>query len=405
MDTLNRYCLILFLLVFALPVAAQNQRMSSLFISNAFTNNGPSRLVGGVSTLAGLTNSGAPFTNSQPTYLGSHLTTYFGRTNWYSLQAGAPYTNREPYWDGQLIGSDVWPTLFDGNGHDILALRSEGGAAGNIMYFGNQVIQPSQFSPWTAVDFKIRGTDDGNATPRFYRNFTAQGGQQAGDILQQFDASNVYAEAYTGDTFGGMLIWAVTNGPILRLGNTMYPVHIQGAPIELKGGIVKVDAANWVAFHGVISEEGFTNYLAFRQLGISSFDGAMSTVDVNVGGILTITNNMQFVSTNMIPSGNSTNFAGNYNNGWCTYLMTNSFRLTGMVEVAAANLNRPWMVKMRNYSGGALRVSVDAGFRRSGTNDVSVPDSRNADIVVTPDGTGGLNPTNHTVQIILYDSP
>jgi len=119
----------------------------------------------------------------------------------------------------------------------------------------------------------------------------------------------------------------------------------------------------------------------------------------------TITNNITYLSTNMIPSGNATNFAGTYLSPWNTYLMTNAFRLTGMIDVAAANLGRAWIAKLRNLNGSALRVSVDAGFRRAGTNDVSVGNNQNCDVLVTPDGTGGVNPTNHTVQIILYDSP
>lgn len=131
-------------------------------------------------------------------------------------------------------------------------------------------------------------------------------------------------------------------------------------------------------------------------------------VNVNSGltaNAMTLTNNITYVTANMTPSGNGTNFSGDYAFAWRTYLMTNAFRLTGMVNVAAADLGRAWMVKLRNVSGGALRVSVDAGFRRSGTNDVSVGNNQNADVLVTPDGTGGTNPTNHTVQIILYDSP
>lgn len=129
------------------------------------------------------------------------------------------------------------------------------------------------------------------------------------------------------------------------------------------------------------------------------------TVRPTVTTSLTVGNNITFVSTNMIPSGNSTNFAGSYNNGWVTYTMTNAWRLTGMVDVASANLGKPWICKLLNTNGVTYRVSVDAGFRRSGTNDVAVATSKNVDVVVSPDGTGGLNPTNHTVQIILYDSP
>lgn len=142
----------------------------------------------------------------------------------------------------------------------------------------------------------------------------------------------------------------------------------------------------------------------FAQKTIRPVIGTTNQTTINVATAL-VTNNITYVSTNMIPTGNATNFAGSYNNGWATYLMTNAFRLTGMVDVASANFNRPWIAKLRNLSGGALRVSADAGFRRAGTNDVSVANNQNCDVVVAPDGTGGLNPTNHTVQIIPYPSP
>lgn len=127
--------------------------------------------------------------------------------------------------------------------------------------------------------------------------------------------------------------------------------------------------------------------------------GAVSTPNVLVSS------NITYTTANMVPSGNVTNFAGDFTFGWRTYLMTNSFHLTGMVNVAAADLGKAWIVKMRNYSGGALIASVDSGFRRSGTNYVSVGNGQNCDIIVTPDGTGGVNPTNLTAQITVYNSP
>lgn len=142
----------------------------------------------------------------------------------------------------------------------------------------------------------------------------------------------------------------------------------------------------------------------YRGSGVitNASDAYVQTVNSTA---LLVTNNISYLSSNLTPSGNATNFAGDYTFAWRTYLMTNAFRLTGMVNVASADVGKAYMVKLRNYSGGALRVSVDAGFRRSGTNDVSVGNNQNADVLVTPDGTGGSNPTNHTVQIILYDSP
>lgn len=159
----------------------------------------------------------------------------------------------------------------------------------------------------------------------------------------------------------------------------------------------------------VATELGTSNYVTVAGTqtiaGTKTFSAATTTLQTGNAMALLVTNNLTFVSTNMIPTGNATNFAGSYNNAWVTFTMTNAWRLTGMVDVAAANLGKPWICKLRNTNGATYRVSVDAGFRRAGTNNVAVATGQNADVVVSPDGTGGLDPTNHTVQIILYDSP
>lgn len=152
------------------------------------------------------------------------------------------------------------------------------------------------------------------------------------------------------------------------------------------------------------------NATGLRVGGIFSTNAVTNAANSYVGlevlaSSAQITNNITYHSANLIPTGNATNFQADYTFAWRTILMTNAVRFTGVVNTAAANLNKAYIAKLRNTSGGALRVSVDAGFRRSGTNDVSVANNQNADVLITPDGTGGVNPTNHTAQIIIYDSP
>lgn len=166
----------------------------------------------------------------------------------------------------------------------------------------------------------------------------------------------------------------------------------------------------WYRGSGNFTNEGDVYANNVRVGGIYSTNSSTNALNEYVGGELLaasaqITNNITYHSANLIPTGNATNFQADYTFAWRTILMTNAVRFTGVVNTAAANLGKAYIAKLKNTSGGALRVSVDAGFRRSGTNDVSVANNQNADVLITPDGTGGANPTNHTAQIILYDSP
>jgi hypothetical protein len=119
----------------------------------------------------------------------------------------------------------------------------------------------------------------------------------------------------------------------------------------------------------------------------------------------TVTNNITYVSADIVASGNTTQFVADAAFAWRTVNMTAGVHITGVVNVAAANLNRPYYLRGRNHSGGALLASVDSGFRRSGTNFVSIANNQLVDWIITPDGTGGVNPTNFGVQIVPYPSP
>lgn len=134
----------------------------------------------------------------------------------------------------------------------------------------------------------------------------------------------------------------------------------------------------------------------------SSNVGIPATAGVNT---LFVTNNIAYLSADINPTGNATNFQADFNFAWRTCLMTNAVSVTGGVNIAAANINKPWLLKCRNYSGSALRLRVAAAMRRSGTNDVSVANNQAADVLITPDGTGGVNETNLHAQITIYDSP
>lgn len=291
MDTLNRYCLILFMLVFALPVAAQNQRMSSLFISNAFTNNGPSRLAGGVSTLAGLTNSGAPFTNSQPTYLGSHLTTYFGGTNWISLDPGnTPYTNREPWWDGNTLIGGSGDTLaeHDRLGHVLRTVRRGQGQVERIIYNGS--------TDWDAYKIYVGGPDNyTNNHPNghiIFAHLDSGGNEVTGikfnpqDTLADFVNSTYTVEIFTDVITGGGYLARAANSSII-FGGPHWETRLQGSPWIMVDTNLQVRGGNYVSFNGIVSAEGFTNFLTFRQKGLMSVDGALTTVDINANGVTT----------------------------------------------------------------------------------------------------------------------
>lgn len=145
-------------------------------------------------------------------------------------------------------------------------------------------------------------------------------------------------------------------------------------------------------------------------VGDSTLDGIAKAGSMNVVtqanvNTMVVTQNITYASADINPTGNATNFQADCTFAWRTCLMTNAVSVTGAVNIAAANLNRPWVCAFRNYSGGALRVRLAANIRRSGTNDVSVGNNQAAQVTLIPDGTGGVNETNLLGQIVLFDSP
>lgn len=269
---------------------------------------------------------------------------------------------------------------------------------GTIAFGGTQqIITSSRDSAVSSGVFVINNTDADNAneTALISLSFVDTADAQSIFLLAISDATGAPLEAYRmSDTVFNVAshITSTFSGP------TAVPTATTGDNDTTAASTAFVNASlvasNYVTIAG---NQTIT--------GTKTFSAATTTLqDVNAQGLL-LTNNVTFITANLNPTGQATNYQADYTFGWRTLLMTNACRFTGVVNVAAADLGKPYLCKLRNLSGGALRVSVDANFRRSGTNDVSVGNNQNADVIITPDGTGGSNPTNHTAQIILYDSP
>lgn len=139
--------------------------------------------------------------------------------------------------------------------------------------------------------------------------------------------------------------------------------------------------------------------------GQGSFGDHVTIVGEARAGAVVITNNATFLSANLTPTSQGTNFTADYGFGVRQYDMTNHFWLSAIANAPAANQYEAWGAILRNNSGGTLTVGVAATFKRAGTNNVSVANGQRVRLVLEPDMTGGTDLTNHLAQIIHYANP
>lgn len=163
-------------------------------------------------------------------------------------------------------------------------------------------------------------------------------------------------------------------------------------------------AANFGTDNRVIRSDGTGKGVQSSGISIDDSDNLGTPAGLR-SLTATVTNNTTYLTANLVPTGNSTNFTADYAFGARTYDMTNAFWISAIANAPAANTWAGWSAILRNNSGGALRVGVAATFKRSGTNNVSVPNASRAKVILEPDGTGGTDLTNHLAQIILFESP
>ena len=241
MGTLGRYSLILFIWLLAGSALAQNQRMTSLFISNGLTNSGPTRLT-------------------------SHLTTTAGMTNFFSLDPGTfPYTNRAPYFGGGgAIGAGGDTIVeFDWMGHIIRTIRHGQGAVENIIYHGGDAFE--------AQKFYVNGPDgftNGHPNGHIIFAHTSFGNETVGVRYypQETDAdfvNNTYTiELFTESMVSSGYFGRATNDlyaglPGIIVGGPHYALMLEGRPgIVMKSNVIfladqtMITAANGID-HGV----------------------------------------------------------------------------------------------------------------------------------------------------------
>jgi hypothetical protein len=241
------------------------------------------------------------------------------------------------------------------------------------------------------------------ATKEIIENFTAPAPGQVVAFHDAHTKTNVTL-AGTGDVTASAN-FAVDNVAI-RSDGTGKGVQRSGIVIDDSDNI----RANSITTTNYISGTIFTNAGAtvlqttLAVTGASALAGNVTATNIDVGAVK-LTNNVTYMTANLVPVSEGTNFWADFMFAARTYLMTNAFWLSSVTNVTAANHARGWAVSGRNLSGGALRVGVASGFRRSGTNNVSVGNNQNFMLTVWPDGTGGVDVTNFNAQIILFDSP
>lgn len=142
-----------------------------------------------------------------------------------------------------------------------------------------------------------------------------------------------------------------------------------------------------------------------RAAGAASLLAALTvagTASVDTG---LVTNNITYLSVNLDPITSSTNFTVDFSFGARHYVMTNAVWFNQVAQVPAANQWKGWGGIFINNSGGALRIGMDPLFKRSGTNNASVPNGARAKVLFESDLTGGTQLTNFLGQIILFDNP
>lgn len=254
-------------------------------------------------------------------------------------------------------------------------------------------------------------------------NFTVSfGGTPADGARGQFDIKNT---ALTNITVTWPISWSIAQQALVTTfiasSNGITEVfwqfeggsnRVRVASKEIVANFLNIQAGQVRAFHDPNTETNLTIAgtgdvtLAGNQT-ITGVKG-IGTIGISTNALIQaaqVTNNIAYLTANIVPTGSSTNFTADYDFGARTYDMTNAFWISAIANAPAANVWKGWSAVLRNNSGGALRVGVAATFKRSGTNNVSVPNASRAKVILEPDGTGGTDLTNHLAQIILFESP
>jgi hypothetical protein len=165
-----------------------------------------------------------------------------------------------------------------------------------------------------------------------------------------------------------------------------------------------VNITNWLHVTGPQTNDTtlFTDSIINGSSITSSGQSDLQTVNMLSAAI---TNNITYNAPAFVLSGNSTQYAGNFDIGWNIIDLTNCLQVTGMVNVAAANKGKAWILTGRNLTSSNNVVSVSPSFQRAGTNFVTVPAAKRFRMTVFADGSGGVNETNMMADIQVYDSP
>lgn len=184
---------------------------------------------------------------------------------------------------------------------------------------------------------------------------------------------------------------------------TNLTTHGAGGAASFGSTMTVAGAATNLSTHGAGGAASFGSTV--RAAGAVSLLAALNVAGTASMDTGLVTNNITYLTANLVPTSSGTNFQADFTFGAQTYDMTNAFWLASIAQAPAANQWKGWSAILRNNSGAALQAGMAALFKRSGTNNVSVPNGARAKVLLEPDGTGGTQLTNFLGQIILFESP
>lgn len=300
------------------------------------------------------------------------------------------------------------------------------GVVTNLTVHGN-LEAIANFKSWGAY-IAVPVTNHANAltvTTNWYQrrpsatNYTLTfSGTAADGTRMQFDAQNTEATNYTitipsslsADAPGNPAITtvlcrsnSVTEIFWIRKSGAWHVSSRQPSGVVFDEGD-NIYTAGFVRPAAVVATNSITSQGTLAVSGASALAGNVTATNIDAGHAK-FTNNVAFITADINPASQATNFVADYLFGARTILMTNHAWFVHVTNHPAANFWRGYSAIFRNNSGGALTIGMAAAFKRAGTNNVSVPNGARAKVIFEPDGTGGTDNTNHLGQIILFSSP